>query len=48
MEYYVHGVVGCESIMGTEYCDAAGIDKPTSCPKDEINHAVTVHAFPLF
>jgi len=40
MEYYVHGIIGCQTIMGDEYCSTAEIDDPKDCRPDETNHAV--------
>jgi len=45
MEYYVHGIVGCESVADAEYCSAAAINNPANCDANMIDHAVTAVGF---
>jgi len=40
MEYYVHGIVGCETIAGSEYCEAGSIDDHTPCDPESLDHGV--------
>ena len=36
------GIIGCETIAGTEYCGAGTIDNPDSCDASDIDHAVAL------
>lgn len=45
MEYYVHGITGCESIAGSEYCEAGSIDNHTPCDPEELDHGVLAVAY---
>jgi len=40
MEYYVHGITGCETIAGSEYCEAGSIDDHTPCDPESLDHGV--------
>lgn len=40
MEYYVHGITGCETIFGSDYCQAGSIDTHTPCSPTELDHGV--------
>lgn len=40
MDYYVHGITGCKTIAGWEYCDAGAIDTTTPCDPTELDHGV--------
>ena len=40
MDYYVHGIVGCETIAGSEYCEAGSVDNHTPCDPTALDHAV--------
>ena len=45
MEYYVHGITGCETISGEEYCEAGSIDTRTPCDPTELDHGVLAVAY---
>ena len=45
MDYYVHGIVGCESIAGEEYCEAGAIDEIDPCDPTSLDHAVLATSF---
>ena len=40
MDYYIHGIVGCETIAGEEYCQAGSIDEIDPCDPTALDHAV--------
>lgn len=40
MEYYVHGIIGCETIADSEYCEAGSIDDHSPCDPESLDHAV--------
>jgi len=40
MEYYIHGITGCETIAGSDYCEAGSIDDHTPCDPEELDHGV--------
>jgi len=42
MDYYVHGITGCETIAGSDYCEAGSIDDHTPCDPEELDHGVLV------
>ena len=53
MDYYVHGIVGCETIAGSEYCEAGAIDAPSdgsttmehTCNPTDLDHGVLLVAY---
>lgn len=45
MEYYIHGITGCETISGSEYCEAGSIDDHTPCDPEELDHGVLAVGF---
>ena len=45
MEYYVHGIVGCETIAGSDYCEAGSIDSHSPCDPTELDHGVLAVAY---
>lgn len=45
MDYYVHGIVGCETIAGSDYCEAGTIDQHTPCDPTELDHGVLAVAY---
>lgn len=40
MDYYKFGITGCETIAGTEYCEAGSIDTSTPCDPTSLDHGV--------
>eukprot|EP00622_Pseudochattonella_farcimen_P002485 FR737413.1.p1 GENE.FR737413.1~~FR737413.1.p1 ORF type:complete len:189 (+),score=29.81 FR737413.1:52-567(+) len=40
MEYYSHGIIGCETIADEEYCQAGSIDNHSPCDPESLDHAV--------
>lgn len=40
MDYYVHGITGCKTIAGWEYCEAGAIDTTTPCDPTQLDHGV--------
>ena len=40
MEYYTHGIIGCETIADEEYCEAGSIDDHSPCDPESLDHAV--------
>mmetsp|Transcript_75597 Transcript_75597/g.215086 ORF Transcript_75597/g.215086 Transcript_75597/m.215086 type:complete len:445 (+) Transcript_75597:219-1553(+) len=40
MEYYAHGIIGCETIAGEDYCEAGSIDDHSPCDPESLDHAV--------
>jgi hypothetical protein len=45
MDYYTHGIVGCESIAGEDYCEAGSIDEVDPCDPTSLDHAVLAVAY---
>lgn len=45
MDYYVHGIVGCETIAGSEYCEAGTIADTTPCDPTALDHGVLLTAY---
>jgi cathepsin F len=45
MDYYVHGITGCETIAGSEYCEAGTIADTTPCDPEELDHGVLITAY---
>merc|ERR1712022_68609 len=45
MDYYVHGIIGCETIAGSEYCEAGAISNTTPCYPEELDHGVLAVAY---
>jgi len=40
MDYYIHGITGCETIAGSEFCEAGSIDDHTPCDPESLDHGV--------
>merc|ERR1711988_145900 len=45
MEYYEFGITGCESIAGSEYCEAGSISTSTPCDPTSLDHGVLAVAY---
>jgi len=45
MDYYVHGITGCETIAGSEYCEAGSIDDTYPCDPESLDHGVLAVAY---
>merc|ERR1711998_825376 len=45
MDYYVHGITGCETIAGADYCEAGAIDDTYPCNPEELDHGVLAVAY---
>lgn len=45
MEYYVRGIIGCETIAGKDYCNSASIDNHTPCDPTALDHGVLAIGF---
>merc|ERR1711908_110297 len=45
MEYYAHGIIGCETIADEEYCEAGSVSDSFPCDPTELDHGVLAVAY---
>merc|ERR1711998_18584 len=45
MDYYVHGITGCETIAGADYCEAGAIADTYPCDPESLDHGVLIVAY---
>eukprot|EP00622_Pseudochattonella_farcimen_P006745 FR742601.1.p1 GENE.FR742601.1~~FR742601.1.p1 ORF type:complete len:158 (+),score=15.24 FR742601.1:202-675(+) len=45
MDYYMHGIVGSETIAWSDYCEAGAIDDHSPCDPEDLDHGVLAVAY---